>query len=99
MGTSGAVATTFAVRGVRRPVSQMMRTGFLPSSMRQVSIGSSVSTVPTPTMIAVRRFLCRCTCARASSPVTQREAPVWAAILPSMVMAYFMTTKGRFVFM
>ena len=29
------------------------------------------------------------------SPVTHLDAPVQAAILPSIVMAYFMETKGR----
>lgn len=60
--------------------------------MRQVSRGLSASTVPTPTRMAAYRFRSRCTWALASGPVIHREAPVRVAILPSMVMAYFITT-------
>ena len=44
--------TIFEVRGIFKWVSQIMRTGFLPPSIRQLSIESSASTVPIPTMIA-----------------------------------------------
>ena len=53
VGISPAVRTIWLARGVRRWVSQMMRTGFLQPLMRQLSMGSSASTVPTPTMMAV----------------------------------------------
>ena len=69
-----------------------MRTGSLQPLMRQLSMGSSASTVPTPAMMAVYRWRSRCTRRRAASPVIHRDAPVRVAILPSMVMAYFMTT-------
>ena len=48
VGTWWAVATTWAVRGVRRWVSQTIRRGLRPPGMRQVSWGSSASTVSTP---------------------------------------------------
>ena len=80
--------------GVRAWLSQMMRTGSRPSGRRQVSSGSSASTVPTPAMMPVRRLRVSWTCARAVSPDTQRLSPVRAAILPSSVMAYLSTTKG-----
>ena len=92
VGTWDAVATTWAVRGVRRAESHTTRTGFLLLGRRQVSKGSSDSTVPTPTMIPVYRWRWRCTWSRAVGPVIQRAAPVQAAILPSRVMAYFITT-------
>ena len=102
VGVSRAVVTTFAVRGVRRLLSQMIRTGsrpFCASPSLQVRSGSSVRTVPTPAMMAVRRFLVSWTCRRAASPVTQRDAPVKQAVFPSRVMAYFRTTSGRPVVM
>ena len=46
-------------------------------------------------MMADSRWRWAWTWALACSPVIHRDAPVWAAILPSMVMAYFITTKGR----
>ena len=48
VGTSRAVRTIRLSSGVRRWVSQMTRDGVSPPSIRQVSRGSSASTVPTP---------------------------------------------------
>ena len=73
-------------------VSQTTRMGSRPPGRRQVSLGSSAITVPTPAMIARWRWRRVWTCCRASYPVTHWEAPVWAAIFPSIVMAYFITT-------
>lgn len=95
METWRAVATTCAVKGVRRRVSHTTRRGSLQPGRRQVGDGSSASTVPTPAMMADSRWRWAWTWALACSPVIHRDAPVWAAILPSMVMAYFITTKGR----
>ena len=46
VGICFAVATTCAVSGVRRLVSQIIRMGFLLSFMRHVSSGLSANTVP-----------------------------------------------------
>ena len=71
-----AVRTIRLSSGVRRLVSQMIRTGSRPPGMRQVSRGSSESTVPTPARMP--RYRCRIswTCRRAASLVIHREAPV-----------------------
>ena len=76
VGMRAAVWTTTALRGVRRWVSQMTRRGFRPPSVRQVSRGSSPSTVPTPTMMARYRPRWSWTWARAFSPVIHLETPV-----------------------
>ena len=51
--TDLAVDTILEVAGVRRRVSQMIRTGFLPSGRRQVRRGSSLRMVPTPAIMAL----------------------------------------------
>ena len=51
--TALAVDTILEVAGVRRRVSQMIRTGFLPSGRRQVRRGSSLRMVPTPAIMAL----------------------------------------------
>ena len=55
VGICFAVETTFALRGMRSVVSQIMRIGFFPPSIRQVSCGSSVNIVPIPAIIAAYR--------------------------------------------
>ena len=62
---------------------------------RAVSCGSSSSTLFTPHMIASMRVRKPCAHARASSPATQRESPLAAAIFPSSVAANFAMTNGR----
>ena len=76
VGTASAVRMIWEERGILRSVSQMIRTGSLPPSMRQVSRGSSASTVPIPAMIPRYRWRKVWTWARAASPVIHLEAPV-----------------------
>ena len=73
---SFAVFTICESIGILSPLSQMIRTGSRPPGMRQVSRGSSESTVPTPARMP--RYRCRIswTCRRAASLVIHREAPV-----------------------
>ena len=97
VGNCFAVETTFDVSGVQRVVSQIIRIGFFPPSIRQVNNGLSANTVPTPTMIAVYLLRACATWLRAVSPVTHFDNPVCTAIFPSIVIAYFITTKGRLV--
>ncbi|OQC18435.1 MAG: hypothetical protein BWX71_02827 [Deltaproteobacteria bacterium ADurb.Bin072] len=67
--------------------SRMIRTGSRPPSMRQVSMGLSLMTVPDPTMRPSTLFLSSWTWARDSPELIHRESPVAEAILPSRVMA------------
>ena len=62
---------------------------------RQVSSGSSASTVPTPTITASCRPRSACAARRAASPVIQRLSPRCVAIRPSSVEASFSVTSGR----
>ena len=50
--SANKLAAAMRSKGVRSRVSQIMRTGFLPPSIRQVSRGLSASTVPMPVIIA-----------------------------------------------
>ena len=50
-------------------------------------------------MTAEYLLLSSWTLRRALSPVIHRECPAKVAVLPSSVMAYFMITRGRPVFM
>ena len=93
------VAATWESGGVRSCESQIIRTGFLVSGRRHVSRESSASMVPTPHMTAEYLLLSSWTLRRALSPVIHRECPAKVAVLPSSVMAYFMITRGRPVFM
>ena len=92
VSTSRAVFTIAESSGIRSLLSQMMRTGFLPPGVRQVRSGSSARTVPMPAIIPMQAWRISCTRSLAASPVIHFESPVFAAILPSMVMAYFITT-------
>ena len=93
------VVTTRESGGVRSRESQIIRTGFLAAGRRHVSRESSASMVPTPHMTAKYLLLSSWTLWRERSPVIHRECPARVAVLPSSVMAYFMTTRGRPVFM
>ena len=53
---SFAVVTTLLDNGIRSLESQIILTGFLPPSIRQVSLGSSFNTVPIPTIIPLKAF-------------------------------------------
>ncbi len=89
--------STFAPSGVRPRESATMRNGCSSAAAppgRAVSRGSSSSTLLTPHMIASTRVRKPCAQARASSPATQRESPLDAAILPSSVAANFAMTNG-----
>ena len=92
VGTLRADWAIAEVMGVRRRESHITRRGFRPPSIRQVSCGSSASTVPMPTMMAACLRRSACTRSRAAGPVIQRDAPVFVAIFPSSVMAYFSVT-------
>jgi len=92
VGTTAAVCAICELTGTRSRVSQMILTGFLTPSARQVRSGSSASTVPMPTIMALYRPRSRCTFCRAASPVIHFDCPVRVAVIPSMVMAYFITT-------
>ena len=83
---------TRAPSGVRRVESSTTRIGEAPGTIRTVSCGSSVRTVPTPTRTASHDARSACETRRSSSPLIHRESPVDVAILPSSVWAYFTTT-------
>ena len=99
---SPAVSTICESSGILRLLSHIILIGFLilslsrasPSSILHVSIGSSASTVPIPAIIPLCLFLSSITYALDCSPVIHLLAPVWVAILPSIVMAYFIVTYG-----
>ena len=99
---SPAVCTICESSGILSLLSQTILIGFLTLSVSlsvlfsilHVSIGSSASTVPMPAIIPLCLFLSSMTYALDASPVIHLLAPVWVAILPSMVMAYFMVTYG-----
>src|SRR5918994_1510635 len=86
---------TRAVGGVRRVESRTTRTGDAPATMRTVSCGSSVTTVPTPTSTASHAARKAWEMARSPSPLIHFESPLAVAIRPSSVCAYFRTTCGR----
>ena len=76
-GCSAAPRTSLLISGVRRWLSMTMRTkGALRNpSIRQVSSGSSASTVPTPTSTASCRPRIACAARRADSPVSHCDSP------------------------
>ena len=102
VGISPAVCTILESSGILSLLSQIILIGFLilsvslsaPFSILHVSIGSSASTVPMPAIIPLCLFRSSMTYFLEDSPVIHLLAPVWVAILPSMVMAYFMVTYG-----
>lgn len=81
-----------AVKGILSSLSHIILTGLLSPSILVLSIGSSASTVPIPAIMP--RYLCRIfwTSFLENSLVTYLEEPVLVAILPSIDMAYFITT-------
>ena len=83
--------------GSRRLRSSTTRTGERCSSplRRQVSCGSSASTVAVPTRIASCVARSRCVRSRAAGPVIQRLSPEAVAIRPSSEVASFSVTSGR----
>ena len=87
-----AVFTICESIGILSPLSQMIRTGLFSPGIRTFNIGSSARTVPIPAMIPIYWWRSSCTFFLALSPVIHLESPVRAAIFPSAVMAYFMTT-------
>ena len=82
-------------QGVRRWVSTITRTTGIGRNpgIRQVSSGSSASTVPTPTSTASCRARIACPRRRAGAPVIQRLSPAPVAIRPSSVAASFSVTR------
>ena len=96
--TRSALASrqTLAPAVSRSPTT--MRRGWCGSATpvgRALSSGSSIETVPVPTMIASTSARTRCACSRASSPVIQKLVPSTAAVRPSSVEAHFAITYGR----
>ena len=83
--------TSFDSKGVRKWLSMTMRTSGADRkpSIRQVSSGSSASTVPTPTITASCRPRIAWAARRASAPVSHWLCRVLVAILPSSVEAVF----------
>ena len=95
VGISRAVVTSLPPRGVRSCVSNTTRMGLSPGTWRTLRRGSSASTVPMPTATASCSARSSWTFARASSPVTQRDAPVRVAMRPSSDRPSLMPTYGR----
>ena len=84
-----------ASSGMRRSVSSTTRIGDAPDTMRTVSSGSSLSTVPTPTSTVSHAARSACDTPRSGSPLIHFESPVDVAMRPSSVCAYLSTTNGR----
>ena len=91
--------TTFAFNGVRACESRTMRRSLevwilVFGVSRTVKLGSSASTVFTPTRIASAPARSLIPSARASSPVIHLDSPDAVAIFPSSVIAAFTVTNG-----
>ena len=97
VGIRRASATRRTSCGITRLRSSATRTGERCSSpsRRQVSCGSSASTVAVPTRIASCVARSRCVRSRAAGPVIQRLSPEAVAIRPSSEVASFSVTSGR----
>ena len=80
--------------GILSAASSTTRIGEAPGTIRTVSWGSSVRTVPIPTSTASHEARKACDSRRSSSPLIHRESPRDVAILPSSVCAYLTTTYG-----
>ena len=96
-GVCRAECTSLLAPGIRSARSSTTRTGeraSMPGS-RQVSSGSSASTVPIPTRIASLWARSRCTRVFAASPVMATGLWPAAAILSSAETASFRITCGR----
>mmetsp|Transcript_35611 Transcript_35611/g.112321 ORF Transcript_35611/g.112321 Transcript_35611/m.112321 type:complete len:212 (-) Transcript_35611:565-1200(-) len=91
------VSQRLASSGRSRVRDMTTRTGMCPPSRRVVSRGLSRRTVLPPTITASERERTSNTCCRAAGQLTHAECPWAVAILPSMVMAYLSTEKGRVV--
>ena len=94
-----AVLTILQSSGILKFESRIILTGLTPSSILQLSIGLSAKTVFIPTIIPEYFFLSCWTWSLDCSDVTHLESPVYAAILPSNVIAYLAATNGVFVLM
>ena len=89
-----AVPTILDPIGILKCVSHIILVGLSPPSSLQFRVGSSARTVPIPTIMAEYLCLSLWTWPLASGPVIHWDLPVLVAILPSAVIAYFITTKG-----
>ena len=83
-----------ASSGMRSELSSTTRIGDAPATIRTVSCGSSISTVPIPTSTASQAARRPCDTTRSASQLIQRESPVAVAIRPSSVCAYLRITRG-----